>query len=30
MRDGARLHALIPHQTTLEDLFVAAVETREV
>ena len=30
IRDGARLHALIPHHITLEDLFVAAVETRDV
>ena len=30
IRDGARLHALIPHHTTLEDLFVSAVETRDV
>ena len=29
IQDGARLHALIPHQTTLEDLFVASVETRD-
>ncbi|HET7771841.1 MAG TPA: ABC transporter ATP-binding protein, partial [Chloroflexota bacterium] len=29
VRGGARLHALVPHQTTLEDLFVAAVETRD-
>jgi len=30
IRDGARLHALVPHQTTLEDLFIESVETREV
>jgi hypothetical protein len=30
VRDGARLLALVPHQATLEDLFVEAVETREV
>jgi ABC-2 type transport system ATP-binding protein len=30
VRDGARLLALVPHQATLEDLFVESVETREV
>jgi ABC-2 type transport system ATP-binding protein len=30
VKDGARLHALVPHHTTLEDLFVDVVETREV
>jgi len=30
VRDGARLHALVPHHTTLEDLFVQTVEKREV
>jgi hypothetical protein len=30
VRDGARLLALLPHQATLEDLFVESVETREV
>ena len=30
VRDGARLLALVPQQTTLEDLFIEAVETREV
>ncbi|HEU5317828.1 MAG TPA: ABC transporter ATP-binding protein [Chloroflexota bacterium] len=30
VRDGARLHALVPRHTTLEDLFVDVVETREV
>ncbi|MGH2351589.1 MAG: ABC transporter ATP-binding protein [Chloroflexota bacterium] len=29
VRSGARLHALIPHRRTLEDLFVQAVETRD-
>jgi ABC-2 type transport system ATP-binding protein len=29
VRDGARLHALVPRHTTLEDLFVDVVETRE-
>ena len=29
VRSGERLHALIPHHTTLEDLFVQAVETRD-
>ncbi len=30
IRGGARLHALVPHHTTLEDLFVQSVETRDV
>ena len=30
VRDGARLLALVPHQATLEDLFVESVEGREV
>jgi ABC-2 type transport system ATP-binding protein len=30
VRDGARLLALVPHQATLEDLFIETVETREV
>jgi ABC-2 type transport system ATP-binding protein len=30
VRDGARLLALVPHQATLEDLFVESVESREV
>jgi ABC-2 type transport system ATP-binding protein len=30
VRDGARLLALVPHHTTLEDLFIESVETREV
>ncbi len=30
VKDGARLHALVPRHTTLEDLFVDVVETREV
>ncbi len=30
VRDGARLLALVPHQATLEDLFIQSVETREV
>jgi ABC-2 type transport system ATP-binding protein len=30
LRGGARLHALVPHQRTLEELFVQSVETREV
>jgi ABC-2 type transport system ATP-binding protein len=30
VRDGARLLALVPHQATLEDLFIESVETREV
>jgi ABC-2 type transport system ATP-binding protein len=30
VRDGARLVALVPHQATLEDLFIASVESREV
>ncbi len=29
LRSGARLYALIPHQRTLEDLFVQLVKTRE-
>jgi ABC-2 type transport system ATP-binding protein len=30
VRDGARLLALVPHQATLEDLFIQSVETRDV
>jgi ABC-2 type transport system ATP-binding protein len=30
IRGGARLRALVPHHTTLEDLFVQSVETRDV
>jgi ABC-2 type transport system ATP-binding protein len=30
VREGARLLALVPHQATLEDLFIESVETREV
>ena len=29
IRHGARLHALIPHRTTLEDLFVTSVENHD-
>lgn len=29
LQHGARLHALIPHHRTLEDLFVQSVETRD-
>jgi ABC-2 type transport system ATP-binding protein len=30
VRDGARLLALVPHQATLEDLFIESVESRDV
>ena len=30
VREGARLLALVPHQATLEDLFIESVETRDV
>ena len=29
LRCGARVYALIPHQRTLEDLFVESVKTRD-
>ena len=28
--DGCRLHALVPHRTRLEDLFVQSVENHDV
>jgi hypothetical protein len=30
LRHGARLHALIPHRKTPEDLLLQSVETRDV